>query len=472
MGPNQRNETPTAGAPRAPRPTFRPTVWLVAATLLALAACGAPTAPPEEEGPGALVVLVDGLPAAAQGDVRVTGPGGYDETLSASETLAGLAPGSYAVSAQSVSSEGVEYAPTVTGSPASVTAGAVSTATVSYAATSTAPGDLVVDITGLPPGVDADVTVAGPDGESDLTETATLAGVEPGTYTVTAAQVDDGGDVYAANVVGSPATVSAGGSATVTVAYTFLDPAAFGSLEVTVDGLPGGVDAAVDVTGPAGFDQDLVASTTLNGLTPGNYVVTGADVSVSGLTYTPRIEPVPALVIPDETTSVAVTYLAVAENDLDAASNPGLHVQFRNTSGEPVWVDQLLFNSASRLDVKGVQLRNDIGNPADPGDWIAVRIVHGQSPTTSVEIELECLTPYDGSTPIRVELRDDDGAKIGTTVTCDTTRTIAVPNEGGQGDYLVSVLPTSSDAPYYMRYVLSIDAFCFQACAYQPHDAD
>lgn len=438
---------------------------------VALAACTTtqPPGPPDDDGQGTLVVLVNGLPTGATVAVSVTGPGGFDELLAASDTIRGLAVGSYAVTASDVSHAGVDYAAGVTGSPANVTANAVTTATVTYTAVSQAPGDLSVTITGLPGGVDAAVSVTGGTVNEQLTASGTLEDLTPGVYEVTAAEIDDGGDIYAATVTGSPATVPAGGSASVSVTYTFLDPAAFGSLAVTIDGLPGGTDAAVTVTGPGGFDVDLTSTGTLANLTPGNYDVSATDVTVGALAYTALIDTSPVLVLPDATTSVSVSYVPVAENDGDAQSNPGWSALFRATSGAPVEVTDVLFNAASPLDVKGIKLSNEIGNPADPGDWLAFELVHGQAPTSPVTFGLECLTDYDGTSPIRVELRDDSGKKIGSTVTCGGELAIAIPATGGSGDYLVSVLPTFTD-PYFMRYELSIDAYCFQACVFQPYE--
>jgi streptogramin lyase len=63
-----------------------------------LAACGeaTPPAPCTEGGTGDLVVTISGVPAGGTAEVRVTGPGGAT-TLSATQTLAGIATGSYTV---------------------------------------------------------------------------------------------------------------------------------------------------------------------------------------------------------------------------------------------------------------------------------------------------------------------------------------------------------------------------------------
>lgn len=54
-----------------------------------------------------------------------------------------------------------------------------------------------------------------------------------------------------------------------------------GSIAVTVNGLPAGVQGAVSVSGPGGFTRTVTASATLTGLLPGAYVVTAGDVVTS-----------------------------------------------------------------------------------------------------------------------------------------------------------------------------------------------
>ena len=50
-------------------------------------------------------------------------------------------------------------------------------------------------------------------------------------------------------------------------------PAPVGSLQVTVTGLPGGIDGRVTVTGPGGYSDDLAASAQLDGLAEGAYLI-------------------------------------------------------------------------------------------------------------------------------------------------------------------------------------------------------
>jgi hypothetical protein len=442
---------------------------LAAALAFALAAC---TAAPPTDGdtdPGALTVLVSGLPSGAVGNVVVSGPSGFADVVTASEAYAGLVPGTYAVTAAGVAFEGVNYAAAVTGSPATVPAGGQATVSVAYAATSTATGSLTVTVEGLPGGVDADVRVIGPGGfDESVAATATFAGVEPGTYTVSANGVDDAGDAYGVTVAGSPATVPAGGAAAVLVAYAFLDPSSVGALQVTISGLPSGAVPAVEVSGPSGYTASLTESDTLTNLTVGNYAVAATDVTVGDLIYQGVVTGSPALVLGGATTSASVAYQPFVPNDGDAASAPGLFARFRATSPSPVWVEGLLFNAATPIDTKGLQLRDRLGNPADPGDWIAFELVHGQGNSTTITVTLEC-SNTDTPSPIRAELRTAAGAKIGLNTLCNSSRDIAVPNAGGSGDYVLHVIPQFA-TPFFSEYRVGIDAYCFQGCDYQPFE--
>jgi hypothetical protein len=61
--------------------------------------------------------------------------------------------------------------------------------------------------------------------------------------------------------------------------------AQYGSLQVTISGLPSGAQAGVTVTGPGGFSRSVTATTTLTQLSAGQYTVTVADVTHDGSTY-------------------------------------------------------------------------------------------------------------------------------------------------------------------------------------------
>ncbi|MEZ4457619.1 MAG: hypothetical protein R2882_13890 [Gemmatimonadales bacterium] len=208
---------------------------------------------------GGLVVSVSGLPGGAAAAVSVTGPAGYSHTVTATESLTGLAAGTYPITAAGVTSGGYLYQPTPTSQTATVSAGSTVSKAVSYAAT----GKLTVTVTGLPGGASAAITVTGPGGyNQSVTATTTLADLTPGTYTVTAATVSSGGTSYTASPGSQTAAVTGAATAAKSVAYT----AANGALTVTISGLPGGALAAVTVTGPGGYGSQVTATTTLTGL--------------------------------------------------------------------------------------------------------------------------------------------------------------------------------------------------------------
>ncbi len=118
---------------RAPlRSTCRALMAL--ALLVLLTACGGgdgSTSPVVPVGStGTLVVTVGGLPADVPAAVVVTGPSGFSRTVSATETLTGLAVGAYTITPARASDRSIGYAaPTIT---ATVSGGASVSAAASY----------------------------------------------------------------------------------------------------------------------------------------------------------------------------------------------------------------------------------------------------------------------------------------------------------------------------------------------------
>ncbi|HEX6104466.1 MAG TPA: hypothetical protein VFZ26_02715, partial [Gemmatimonadales bacterium] len=167
--------------------------WAAVALLASLvAACGGDSTGPAT---GSLAVTVAGLPSGTAADVTVTGPAGYNRALVGSETLAGLAPGNYTVTAGPISAGAQLYAGDPVSQTVVVAEGSTpATAQVAYAVST---GNLAVTVTGLPAGAAAAVTVTGPGGfEQSLSASGTLTSVAPGSYTVTAEPVSAGGSQY------------------------------------------------------------------------------------------------------------------------------------------------------------------------------------------------------------------------------------------------------------------------------------
>ncbi len=114
---------------RTPTPAL---IIAMSSAILAAAGCSSSTAPKT----GSLDVTVV-APAGVNGNVTVTGPNSYSKSISATTTLTGLAPGSYAVTAAAVTTTdpivGDLETASVSGSPVTVTAGkAIAAATVTY----------------------------------------------------------------------------------------------------------------------------------------------------------------------------------------------------------------------------------------------------------------------------------------------------------------------------------------------------
>lgn len=257
---------------------------------------------------GFLDLTVSGLPSGVNADVLVAGPGGYSQPVTKTTTLSALDKGDYTITAKTVTDTATKdtFAPTVTGSPATVVpGGAHAQASVAYAMTT---NHLTVDILGLS-GVNAAVTVHGPNGYSQpITATTTLTGLADGSYTVDASNVTSGGSTYKPDKTTQGVNLAGGQTSTVKVTYSIPAPTT-GSLTLTINGLLNGTLANVDVTGPTAVSSPVTASTTLNGLAPGTYTIKANNVTGAHYDYTAPAQ-VTANVTAGGTASVTVAYTA------------------------------------------------------------------------------------------------------------------------------------------------------------------
>jgi sugar lactone lactonase YvrE len=304
--------------------------------LLVLAACAAPT--------GSLQITITGLPTGQNASVNVAGPGNYGTNLTTTTTLAGLTPGTYTVTAGTVTTNAVttEYDATITPGAFSVVAGETANVTVSYNPTG---GTLAVSVSGLPPGIDADVNVTGPGSfDQDLTTSIVITDLAPGEYSATANPVSDGTNDYSATVSGSPAEVSSSTGAGIDVAYV-LDP---GSLDMTISGLPAGVDANVLVEGANGFSLTVDVSATLTDLLPGIYTLSAGQL-LSDDPIVPEVYDLIGL-----TQSVAVESNSTSLGSVDFTLRPG--------SGH-LWIPTASTDSVSAY--ANVRLGTSSSAPAD-----------------------------------------------------------------------------------------------------------
>ncbi|WP_215406864.1 PQQ-dependent sugar dehydrogenase [Janthinobacterium sp. JC611] len=138
-------------------------VLLLACCLGLLAACGGGDAPPAP-GSGSLNVTIRGLPAGVAAAVTVTGPASYSKLLTASGTLDGLTPGTYAVGAASVLQGTASLVPVPATQQVQLGAGATASATVTYAAGA----PLALRLQEVASGLDTPIFLTAPPGDSRL----------------------------------------------------------------------------------------------------------------------------------------------------------------------------------------------------------------------------------------------------------------------------------------------------------------
>ena len=143
----------------------------------------------------------------------------FDQTLGESTTITDLWPQEYEIRVWPRSGGGVDFHPkSWTSKVVRLDDGESAAVTVEY---SPDLGDLDVVVSGLPPGIDADVAITGPDGfRAQLPGTTLLEDLLPGDYTVRSALVTSGGVTYSPDPLIQTAPVLALQSSTATVTYT------------------------------------------------------------------------------------------------------------------------------------------------------------------------------------------------------------------------------------------------------------
>lgn len=322
---------------------------------------------------GQMAVAIVGLPQSVTGNVTISGPDGFSTTIATTQVLTGLTPGAYQVIAGNALAGSNIYA----GSPATqqvtiVVSTTPTPVTVNYVLAS---GSIAITVNGLPDGLAANITVTGPGGYNQpVFASGLLLGLAPGLYTIAAGVVSDGGSNYSAQPASQNVTVIASLNAvSASVSYTVAN----GSLVVTISGLPNGVAAAVTVSGPSGFRQNLTASATLPALLGGHYTVSGASVQSGGTTYNPLPVSQTVNVIAGTAATASITYAAVG-GGLDLLIDGAYISQTVQTYGGTV---PLVANKAGllRVFVKATQV-----NSATPS--VRARFYNGATLVNSISI--------------------------------------------------------------------------------------
>lgn len=309
--------------------------------------------------PGQLEVSVAGLPAGAQAALDVIDAEGEVTRLPANAQLDAMEPGDYTLTPADVSAGGTLYS--ATSQTFSVTSEQTTSLTVTYEA-GLASLTLTIEGTG---GIEADVTLSGPNGFSQqLTESTTLNALEPGDYTLTAADLTEGPARYQAP--GSTLSLSAGQQASATLTYAVVR----GELQIEADGLEG-ASFSVRVEGPEGTLNEL-GPLTLSDLLPGDYVVTFISRTLNGETLNASPGSVNVTVTSDGPAALAqTTYLgttATLRVALNAPPGAAHSFELRTTTGTVVETFSLSGTDSRELTLEpGSYTLALVNSPTDSG---------------------------------------------------------------------------------------------------------
>lgn len=265
---------------------------------------------------GMLRINVAGRPDNEPVSVRVlrttVGSPAFDSTVKVRDTLTltGIPFGTYQVIGDSVNRGTRIYLPRANFGNLAVSETSGPEVKLQYAEY----GRLEVTVRGLPvPNANVPLSVLQQDTTNGLQGTiaarndAVVRALLPlGRFEVVAPTLGISGQEYAPNPNRQIITVRAGETSPVSVNYAV----ATGSLVVTVNGLPAGVTASIDITGPNGFRETVFMSgtRTYTGLVSGTYTVTAANTTNGTQTLRPDQTPKSAEVTAGTSATVAFTY--------------------------------------------------------------------------------------------------------------------------------------------------------------------
>lgn len=259
---------------------YRPTADTLTIDVIAsLTAAPAPVAYAAQV--GSLALTVTGLPTDAAGALTLSG-NGISRALTTTGTTDSLPDGTYTLSASAVVVSGDRFAPTPATQTVRISTGASVPAGVQYTLAS---GSLALTLIGLPNGLAGDVVVTGPGNYTrTLTTSQTVSGLEPGRYTITPRVVRNATDAYGV-LQGVRVVDVVAGSIPSALSLTYvLVPTV---VDVPVTGLPGGANANIVVTGPAGETYNVTASQRILPAAPGRWRLSAGAVSAGGANYLP-----------------------------------------------------------------------------------------------------------------------------------------------------------------------------------------
>ncbi len=256
---------------------------------------------------GQLVIGTVGLPAGAAVGITVTGATGA-HMVTSDTTLRALPAGAYTINASPLTIDAVRYVPKTASSSVMLKTGESISLTVEYVIIRT-----VVDvvITGLPSGAFGSAVLTSPANvDTALAGTARINPAAAGRWQLLVTDVTHNGSTWKPIQASFDGTVSPGDTLRFFVAYA----QSTGALSLTITGLPTGVPAQLNLSGPDNFATSIAASKSFTGLTPGEYYVSANDVTSGGSTFIPKPRTFKMNVMVSDTAKATVVYTASGPN--------------------------------------------------------------------------------------------------------------------------------------------------------------
>ena len=272
--------------------------------------------------PGEVDVEVTGLPQGVDHDLELVGDQNY--TVPQDGAVTDVEPGSYTLEASQVE-DGLSAFEAADVS-VDVESDETTEVDVDYALIL---ADLEVVVTGLPSGINGEVTVQGGDIDETVTAPLQYNDIEPGEYTITPLDVDDDPATYTA--AGQSLSIQSGDNASVTIDYEVV----LGNLGFFINGLDDGLESNITVVGPDGYSNDIVTtedSVELEDLQPGSYDILVGDVDDEPRRFSG--DNIDVVVESDDTKFEQVHYEVVpGELSLEASGLPDEHQMMADVTG-------------------------------------------------------------------------------------------------------------------------------------------
>jgi hypothetical protein len=255
---------------------------------------------------GMISLDITGLPADVPASVSISGPGGGTLTATASRTFESLPPGRYTVTAANAVTTRNTFSPVSVTTAVDVVAGDTpAQASVTYAVATAVAS---ITISGVPANQTPAVTLSNGIGYSrTISASGEMGNLPPGNYSVSAVNIDVD-EIYAGTP--TPPSVDLTPSTTAVEISVVYGPIT-GAIQLSSEGLPSGVMATWDVSGPGGLLRTARSSGAIavSHLPSGQYTVTARNLVFQGQTYGSSSGPSVVTVVAGTTVSTTTSFI-------------------------------------------------------------------------------------------------------------------------------------------------------------------